>query len=157
MIYKYKTEGISPKDFSNYQNLINLFINLRDGNANPRKVLKNQIDFKSYLGEIKKGNPKSKSEDQISVIKNVQNIFDLTEKIINFFRDYSILLSKAKYKAKHEKGLIILSPKQMVQRLPIALAQVNAGNTSENVLNQIRQIINYLIEQNKLRKKYTTI
>ena len=157
MIYKYKTEGISPKDFSNYQNLINLFINLRDGNANPRKVLKNQIDFKSYLGEIKKGNPKSKSEDQISVIKNVQNSFDLTEKIINFFRDYSILLSKAKYKAKHEKGLIILSPKQMVQRLPIALAQVNAGNTSENVLNQIRQIINYLIEQNKLRKKYTTI
>ena len=69
MIYKYKTEGISPKDFSNYQNLINLFINLRDGNANPRKVLKNQIDFKSYLGEIKKGNSKSKSEDQISVIK----------------------------------------------------------------------------------------
>ena len=122
MIYKYKTEGISPKDFSNYQNPINLFINLRDGNANPRKVLKNQIDFKSYLGEIKKGNPKSKSEDQISVIKNVQNIFDLTEKIINFFRDYSILLSKAKYKAKHEKGFILLSPKQMLQRLPIALA-----------------------------------
>ena len=84
MIYKYKTEGISPKDFSNYQNLINLFINLRDGNANPRKVLKNQIDFKSYLGEIKKGNPKSKSEDQISVIKNVQNSFDLTEKLLIF-------------------------------------------------------------------------
>ena len=84
MIYKYKTEGKSPKDFSNYQNLINLFINLRDGNANPRKVLKNQIDFKSYLGEIKKGNPKSKSEDQISVIKNVQNSFDLTEKLLIF-------------------------------------------------------------------------
>ena len=67
------------------------------------------------------------------------------------------MLSKAKYKAKHEKGLIILSPKQMVQRLPIALAQVNAGNISENLLSQIRQIINYLIEQNKLRKKYTTI
>ena len=40
-MYKYKTEGMNPKDFSNYQNLINLFINLRDGNANPRKVLKN--------------------------------------------------------------------------------------------------------------------
>ena len=153
MIYKYKTEGISPKDFSNYQNLINLFINLRDGNANPRKVFKNQIDFKSYLGEIKKGNPKSKSEDQISVIKNVQNIFDLTEKIINFFRDYSILLSKAKYKAKHEKGLIILSPKQMLQRLPIALAQVKAGNTSENLLNEIRQIINSLYRAKQITKK----
>ena len=35
----------------------------------------------------------------------------------------------------------ILNPKQMLQRLPIDLAQVNAGNTSENLLNEIRQII----------------
>ena len=39
------------------------------------------------------------------------------------------------------KGLKILTPKQMIQRLPIALAQVKAGNTSENLLNEIRQII----------------
>ena len=38
-IYKYKTEGRSPKDFNNYQNPIDLFINLRDGNVNPRRVL----------------------------------------------------------------------------------------------------------------------
>ena len=37
--------------------------------------------------------------------------------------------------------LKILSPKQMLQRLPIALAQVKAGNTPENLLNKIRQII----------------
>ena len=37
----------------------------------------------------------------------------------------------------------ILIPKQMPQRL-IALAQVKASNTSENALNKIRQIINYL-------------
>ena len=54
MIYKYKTEGKSPKDFSNYQNLIDLFVNLRDGNVKPREVLKNQIDFKWDLGKIKK-------------------------------------------------------------------------------------------------------
>ena len=46
MIYKYKTEGRSPKDFSNYQNPIDLFINLRDGNINPRDVLKDKKDFK---------------------------------------------------------------------------------------------------------------
>ena len=40
LIYRYKTEGISPKDFSNYQNLIYLFISLRDGNINPREVIK---------------------------------------------------------------------------------------------------------------------
>ena len=34
----------------------------------------------------------------------------------------------------------------MLQRLPIALAQVEAGNTSENVLNEIRQIINSLYQ-----------
>ena len=45
-IYKYKTEGISPKDFRNYQNPIELFKDLRDGNINPKKVLKEQIYFK---------------------------------------------------------------------------------------------------------------
>ena len=41
LIYKFKTEGISPKDFSKYQNLIDLCINLRDGNINLREVSKN--------------------------------------------------------------------------------------------------------------------
>ena len=64
LIYKYKTVRRGPKYFSDYQNLIDLFINSRDGNVNSREVLKNKIDFKSDLGKIKKGNPKSKSEDQ---------------------------------------------------------------------------------------------
>ena len=54
LIYKYKTEGRSPKEFRNYQNPIRLFKNLRDGNTNPKEVLKNQINFKSDQGEIKK-------------------------------------------------------------------------------------------------------
>ena len=55
----------------------------------------------------KKENPKSKSKDQISVIQNIENFFDLTKKIIDFFRDYSVLLSEAKYKVKHGRGLKI--------------------------------------------------
>ena len=74
-----------------------------DGNANPREVLKNQIDFKSNLGEIKEGNPKSKSKDQISVIQNVQNFFNLKEKIITFFRGYSIWYLKLNTKQNMEK------------------------------------------------------
>ena len=35
----------------------------------------------------------------------------------------------------------MLTPKQMLQRLPIATAQVKAGNNSENLLNEIRQIV----------------
>ena len=45
----------------------------------------------------------------------------------------------------------------MLQRLPIALAQVRAGNTPGNLLNQVGQIIYYLIEQKQLMKKYATI
>ena len=57
------------------------------------------------------------------------------------FDDYTTIISKAKYEAKHGKGLKILTPKQILQRLPIAFAQVKAGNISENLLNEIRQII----------------
>ena len=42
---------------------------------------------------------------------------------------------------KEPTRLNILSPKQMLQRLPIAFAQVKAGNNSENLLNEIRQIV----------------
>ena len=59
-------------------------MNLRDGNTNLREALKNQIKFKSDLGKMKKGSPESKTENQVSVIKNVQIFFDLREKIINF-------------------------------------------------------------------------
>ena len=51
------------------------------------------------------------------------------------------------------KGLKILTPKEMLQRLPIALAQVKAGNTSENLLNEIRQIIYYLYREKEVTEK----
>ena len=45
----------------------------------------------------------------------------------------------------------------MLQRLPIALAQIKADNTSEYLLNEIRQIVYSLSEQRKLLKKYITV
>ena len=42
------------------------------------------------------------------------------------------------------------SPKQMLQRLPIALAHVKAGNTSENLLNKIHQIIYSLYQPKEI-------
>ena len=52
----------------------------------------------------------------------------------------------------------MLTPKKMLQRLPIALAQVKAGNTSKNVLNEIKQII-YSFYQAKeiIQKVYNNI
>ena len=69
------------------------------------------------------------------------------------FDDYSIIVSEAKRKSKNGEGLKILTPKQMLQRLTIALAQVKAGNTSENLLNEIRQIIYSLYRAKEITKK----
>ena len=49
--------------------------------------------------------------------------------------------------------LKILTPKQMFQRLPTALAQVKAANNSENFLNEIRQIVYSLYQLKKITKK----
>ena len=44
-------------------------------------------------------------------------------------------------KVSDHSNLKVLSPKQVCQKLPIALAQIKAGNTSENFLNEIRKIM----------------
>ena len=67
------------------------------------------------------------------------------------------MLSDAHCNAKQTKtegkGLKILTTKQMLQRLPIALAQVKADNNSENLLNEIRQIICSLYQSKEITKK----
>ena len=63
----------------------------------------------------------------------------------------------AKYTTTHGERIIIIVPKQMLQRLPIALAQVKEGNTSEKLLNEICQIIYSLHRAKQLLKKYITI
>ena len=68
------------------------------------------------------------------------------------------MLSDARYKSKQNNttkgtGIKIITPKQMLQRLPIALAQVKAGNNSENLLNEIRQIVYSLYQSKEITKK----
>ena len=54
---------------------------------------------------------------------------------------------------QEDKGLKILAPNQMLKRLPIALAQVKAGNNSEILLNEIRQIVYSLYQSKEITKK----
>ena len=68
-------------------------------------------------------------------------LYKARKKAIKFYDDYSLVASEAKNKAKNKtsgKGLEILTLKQLLPRLPIALAQVKAGNNSESLLNEIR-------------------
>ena len=57
------------------------------------------------------------------------------------FNNYPREKSRRIYESKQGKGLKILTPKQMVQRLPIALVQIKAGSNSENLLNEIKQTV----------------
>ena len=80
-------------------------------------------------------------------------IYEPQEKDIELFGGYSTIVSEAKYKVIHGQGIKISNIRQMLQRLPIALAQVKAENTSENLLNEIGQIIYCLQGANKITKK----
>ena len=74
------------------------------------------------------------------------------------------MILEAKRKASEElkkeegTGLKILTPKQMLQRLPIALAQVKAGNSSESLLNKIRQLgYSFYKSKETTKKLYNSI
>ena len=86
-----------------------------------------------------------KTPEQKEVINNLEKFYLSREEVINFFRDYIEMLSDANYNARKNetkgKGLKILTPKQMLQRLPIALTQVKTGNDSASLLNEIRLFV----------------
>ena len=59
-------------------------------------------------------------------------LYNARNEAIKFYDDYSSMMSDAKYRATKGTVLKILTPTQMLQRLPIALAQVKATNNSES-------------------------
>ena len=138
LVYDFKgpTSSIS---FTKFGGPMHTYNQLKNGDKTLQQVEKEQEDFWKYLNEIVAGNPKHKSEKQSYVIKNVKNLYNSRQKIIDLLNDNARIRSEAIYKSKQDKtegaGLKILTPKQMLQRLPIDLAQVKAGNNSESLLN----------------------
>ena len=89
-------------------------------------------------GKDKKGN----------AFESVNTLYEDRELILNAFRSGIFPI-----KEKQGKGLKILTLKQMLQRLPIALAQVKAAKTSENLLNVTIEIIYSLYRAKEITKK----
>ena len=85
----------------------------------------------------------------------MDKFFEGREKTYDAFES-KIFLTKSKGAGilnPNHSELKILIPKQMLQRLPIALAQVKAGNNSESLLNEIRQIVYSLYQSKQITKK----
>ena len=129
-----------------FDNVLDITNKIRDGEIDLAKVKNNQQKFKSYLGEIKKGN---KSKEQENTLYNIEMLYKARNEAIKFYDDYSLMMSEAKVKELKGTGLKTLTPKQMLQRLPIALAQAKAGNN----LNEIRQIAYSLYQSKQITKK----
>ena len=143
-----KFEYIDPtKDVSFYEYMDSkeLFNKIRDNRIKFDEVLKRQNEFLNKLNNTRIG---KKTDKKKEVINNL---------VINFFKVYSKMVLDVAYKANQNKtegtGRKMLTPKQMIQRLPIALAQAKAGNNSESLLNEKRQIVYYLHRSKQISKK----
>ena len=79
-------------------------------------------------------------------------LFNERNNAIKVFMDYSSMVFEAKNEAEG-KDLKIITPKQILQILPIAPEQVKAGNTSENLLNELLQLIYSLYQAKEITEK----
>ena len=108
----------------------------------------------NFISCTKPQNINKKKEKEI-VKENMLNFYMGREVVLNAFRS-KIFSTKSKGSTLlniDNSKLKILTPKQMLQRLPTALAQVKAGNNSENLLNEIRQIVYSLYQSKEITKK----
>ena len=108
----------------------------------------------NFISSTKPQNINKKKEKEI-VKENLLNFYMGREVVLNAFRS-KIFSTKSKGSTLlniDNSKLKILTPKQMLQRLPTALAQVKAGNNSENLLNEIRQIVYSLYQSKEITKK----
>ena len=111
---------------------------------------KKKIFKKIY--ERKKVNTSKKSKEQKRALYNIILLNKARKEVIRFLDDYSSVVSETKMKPTEGTVLKILKPKQVLQRLPIALA----GNNTESLLNEIRQIVYSLFQSKKSLKRCTT-
>ena len=99
-------------------------------------VIKRQLrDLKEEIINMSEEEKKPEKPDKI--LKIVREILDFNKKIQNQLGD----------------GFKILTPDQMLSRLPIPLAQLKAGNNSEKRKNEIRQLLYSLYRSKKLTKQ----
>ena len=148
--YVLNTKDVSFYEWKNSKELFNTIKNFQIKFSDAKNK---QNEFLRKLSNIKIGKNNIKQKEAIN---NLEKFYLSREEVINLFRDYAEMLSDANRDSKQNrsegKGLRILTPKQMLERLPVALPQVKACNNSETLLNEIRQIV-YSLYQSKQTTK----
>ena len=111
-----------------------------------------QQNYLDYLNIMRKGN---KNAEQKKTLANINIHFNARNNAIKFIEYYGSMILEVKKLAKEQEGtgLKILTPYQMLKRLPIALVQIKTSNNSESLLNEIRQIVYFLYRSKEITKK----
>ena len=133
-----------------------LLNNIKKSKITIQEAKNTQKEYNKYLNFIRKGN---KNNTQRETFNNINNLCNARDMAIKFIEDYASMILETKRIARQEgEGLKILTPNQMLKRLPIALTQIKAGNNSERLLNEIRQIVYSLYRSKEItRKVYNNI
>ena len=108
------------------------------------------------LGKIgNQGVKKKKKKEKEIVLENLYKFWEGKEKVFDAFQSkiFSIKSKGAGILNPDHSKLKILTYKQMLERLPIALAQAKTGNNSESLLNEIRQIVYSFCQSKQITKK----
>ena len=105
----------------------------------------------ALLKNLNKTNDKEKNNELVKVI--ISGLKDLKEEIKNVSKkeikiknpesmvEIVEMILKLNKQNQQGQGIKILTPNQMLNRLPIALAQLQAGNNSNKLKNEIRQLL----------------
>ena len=124
-MYHFTSGKSNPIRFDHFRFLLGLISDTKNGKTDLKTVKLEHINLLLDLKKISKGNKKYKLKEQNNALNNIKMLYDAREKIIKWYHDYSLIAFKAKHaaaKASEGTGLKILTPKQTLQRLPIALA-----------------------------------
>ena len=150
----YVVVGTGDKySFDDLDDPLTFLNNIKKGEILMEKAIKQQYNVRKYLNLIRIGN---KNDNQKRTLANINVFYNARDNAINFIRDYGRMILEAREQAlveQYGKGLKILIPNQMLKRLPIALAQIKAGNNSESLLNEIRQTVYSLYRSKEITKK----
>ena len=137
--------------FKNFQTIKTFGRDIYEGKTSFEIANEYQTNLSAQIMYFKSNTkPKSqeKKQEKEIVLKNFHHFFEGREKTPDPFGS-KIFLTKSKgagiLNSDHSK-LKVLTRKQMPQSLPIAVAQVKAGNNSERLLNEIRQIVSSLYQ-----------
>ena len=144
--------------FENFQTIKTFGRDIYEGKITIEEADEYQANLLDEIMSFKKNTkPRSreKKQEKLIVLKNLYKFWEGREKVLNAFES-KIFLTKSKgtgiLNPDHSK-LKILTHKQLLQRLPIALAQVKAGNHSESLLSEMWQFVYYLYQSKQITKK----